>query len=284
MFTNPPKILAHVSAVAEKNFVVSEYILNKLDNDVTLFNRFCPHRMYPLAEPGTHVENITCKFHNFQWDRNGIPINNPKKITCGSAVVGKSGLIFKNFAEPDNHWVTDLANEKNLKYSHSCTGSSKGSWLWMMDIQADLLHIRPGTDVVHPGLAEVTDLDSVIMTEGDGWILQTSNTGWWLFVYPFTFVEWSPGCVCINYVTPCNITEEFGFDWITQFYYSFDAVEKKRFEFETLEDVFKEDVAVVELQKGNYFPLTTSQNRLEDHCVHFGNWVKKYKNDSSKKK
>jgi hypothetical protein len=230
------------------------------------------------------VENITCKFHNFQWDRNGVPINNPKKITCGPAVVGESGLIFKNFVEPNEQWVTDLANEKNLKYSHSLQGSSKGSWLWMMDIQADLLHIRTGTDVVHPGLSEVTDLNSIKMTSGNDWILQTCSTGWWLFIYPFSFVEWSPGCLSINYTTPRDINEEFGFDWITQFYYSPAVTVEKRAEFETLEDVYKEDVMVVESQRGKYFPLMKAMNRYEDHSVHFGKWVKSKINDPSKKK
>jgi hypothetical protein len=50
MFKNPPKILAHKSAIIEKNYVTPEYILNNDNNSVNLFNRYCPHRMYPLAE------------------------------------------------------------------------------------------------------------------------------------------------------------------------------------------------------------------------------------------
>ena len=282
MFINPPRIFAHISAIAEKNFVVSEHILNKSNNEVTLFNRFCPHRMYPLAEPGTHVENITCKFHNFQWDRNGIPINNPKKITCGSAVIGESGLIFKNFTEPDHQWVKDLYNEKYLQYSHSITGSSKGSALWMMEIQTDLLHIGHGE--IHPRLSTLVNLDNVKMEDGDNWVLQTYSDGWWLIIYPWTFVEWSPGCLGINTVTPNSDTNEFGFTWLTQFYFDDSVSEEKKNEFATLEDVFREDVQAIEMQKGKYFPLSVSVNRLEDHGVHFGKWVREHKNDPSKKK
>jgi hypothetical protein len=275
MFKNPPKILAHKSAIIDKNYVTPEYILNNSGNTVNLFNRYCPHRMYPLAQPGEQIENTVCKFHGFSWEKNGTPINNDRKIACGKSTVGKSGLIFKDFVEPAHQWVNDLASETELVYSHSCHGVSKGSWLWMMEIQADLLHIRQGDNVIHPDLSDVTNLDDVKMEDGDGWILQTCSTGWWLFIYPFTFIEWSPGCVSVNYTTPNNINDEFGFTWNTQFYYAPHITENKRKEFETLEDVFLEDVEAIEKQKGKYFPIIKPYNRLEDHCVHFGKWYRK---------
>jgi hypothetical protein len=282
MFKNPSKILAHLSALATGNFVVSDYIINKGQNNLNLFHRHCPHRMYPLAELGSIVENIVCKFHGFEWTKEGEPVNNNRKISCGSAQVGKSGLVLKNFIEPDSQWVNDLANETNLEFSHVCSGSSKGSWLWAMDIQADLLHIRTGNDVVHPGLSSVTDLEKISMYQGDGWALQTCSTGWWLCIYPYTFIEWSPGCLAILTCSPTS-DSEFGFTWLTQFYYAPDVSTTKREEFESLEDVFKEDVETIEKIKGKYFPLTIAHNHLEDHCVHFGKWFKENYSTSNSK-
>lgn len=279
IFNKPPKILAHKSSLTDKNFVTPEYILNNGQDHVNLFHRYCPHRMYPLAKPGEFVENIVCKFHGFEWDSNGNPTNNDRSIGCGKAQIGKSGLIFKDFIEPDHYWVEDLAKETNLEFSHVVEGKSSGSWLWMMEIQADLLHIRKGEDVVHPVLAEVTNLDDVGMEQGDGWILQTCSTGWWLFIYPFTFVEYSPGCLAVNYTTPNDVNNEFGFSYITQFYYDPEIKPSKRYEFETLQDVFLEDIEAIESQKGKYFPLMKTVNRLEDHCIHFGQWVTKNRLD-----
>lgn len=275
MFNKPPKILAHQSALAGGNFVTPEYILNQghPHEGINLFSRFCPHRMYPLADPGTSVDNIVCKFHGFEWTNHGVPINNDRKLNCGSAQLGKSGLVFKDFVEPDHHWVNDLAGETNLEFSHVCKGESKGSWLWMMEIQADLLHIRQGDNVIHPQLAEETNLDDVSMDQGNGWILQTCSTGWWLFVYPFTFVEWSKGCVAVNYTTPNDSNNEFGFSWITQFYYDPSTTAEQRKQFETLEDVFHEDIGAIEAQKGPYYPLMKTVSELENHCIHFGKWV-----------
>ena len=274
MFTRPPKILAHQSSLGNGNFVVPEYILNRNQSNITLFNRWCPHRMYPLADPGTTVENILCNFHGFEWAKDGTPINNNRKIACGNAQIGKSGLVFKDFVEPNHKWVDDLASETNLEYSHSCFGSSEGSWLWMMEIQTDLLHIRTGDNVVHPWLSSVEDLDNVTLESGDGWVIQTCSTGWWLCIYPFVFIEWSQGCLGINYTTPTDIDSEFGFTWMTQFYYDPSISQERRDIFEKLEDVFREDVVAIEKQKGQYFPITVPYNRLEEHCVHFGKWVK----------
>ena len=272
MFKNPPKILAHVSSVNNSNFVLPDYILNNGGNQINLFHRFCPHRMYPLHEPGDQVEEIQCKFHNFKWSSNGTPINNTKKLGCGNADIGKSGLVFKNFVEPDHHWVADLAREQNLEYSHSYTGTSKGSWLWLMEAEADLLHVYQ--QGIHPFLAQQINLEDIVMEQEDGWILQNHPTGWWLYIFPFTFVEYgNPGLVMVNTVIPHSKDSEYGFDWITQFYYDSTATPDRRYIFETLEQVFKEDVAATEKQKGNYFPLMKAMNRYEDHCVHFGKWV-----------
>lgn len=274
MFNNVPKILAHQSSIENKNFITPEYILHKSNDNVDLFHRYCPHRMFPLGSTGNQVENIVCKFHGYEWNKNGIPINNDRNLSCGKASIGRSGLIFQNFNEPAHRWVSDLEKENKLIYSHTETGSSNGSWLWMMEIQADLLHIRRGSNVIHPDLSENINLLEITMENGKDWILQSYTTGWWLFIYPFTFIEWQKGCLSINYTIPCDIKNEFGFFWNTQFYYDSNTSLLQRKKFETLEDVFKEDVSAIELQKGSYFPLMFTKDRLEEHCVHFGKWVK----------
>lgn len=271
MFKSIPRIFAHKSIVNQGNFVLPDYILNKGEDTINLFHRFCPHRMYPLHQPGEHVKNIHCKFHNFQWNEDGTPLNNSKKIHCGITNVGQSGLVFKNFIEPKHQWANDLASETELVYSHSCQGESKGSWLWLMDAEADLLHIHENG--IHPFLSQQVKIEDITMDQGEGWILQTHIDGWWLYIYPFTFVEYGrPGCVMINTVIPHNVNNEYGFRWITQFYYHPSVHPNTRMIFETLENVFKEDVATAEIQKGNYFPLMTAINKYEDHCVHWGKW------------
>ena len=271
MFKSMPRIFAHKSVVDKGNFVLPDYILNKGNDSVNLFHRFCPHRMYPLHQPGEHVENIYCKFHAFEWSKDGTPLNNTKKIHCGTTTTGKSGLVFKNFVEPDHQWVDDLAKESELVYSHTFQGESPGSWLWLMDAEADLLHLHKNG--IHPFLSQQVEVEDIVTDQGDGWILQNHPEGWWLYIYPFTFVEYGrPGCVMVNTVIPYDVNNEYGFKWITQFYYHPSIHPNTRMIFETLETVFKEDVATAELQKGNYFPLMKAMSKYEDHCVHWGKW------------
>jgi phenylpropionate dioxygenase-like ring-hydroxylating dioxygenase large terminal subunit len=275
MFKINPKIFAHQAALENGNYVLHDHILHKLDDQkVKLFKRYCPHRMYPLHKVGDVVTDITCKFHNFKWDMNGAPINNDKNLGCGKATIGQSGLIFTDFTEPNHSWVSDLLSEKSLKYSHSFSGMSKGNWLWMMDIQADLLHIQKNG--IHPELSQLIDLDEVITDQGDGWALQTYSGGWWLCIYPYTFVEYSKGCLAINYTVPNDKNDQFNFDWFSQFYFDPLVEEDKRKSFQKyFQDVFLEDLVAIEKQKGKYFPLMNTTDRLETHCVHFGEWYLK---------
>lgn len=273
MFKNKtPKFFAHVSALNEGNFVLPDFILNKDATGVNLFHRYCPHRMYPMHTPGEIVQDIKCKFHNFMWDKNGIALNNEKKLHCGKATIGRSGVLFKDFIEPNHKWVDDLSKEKNLKYSHSFQGESVGSWMWLLDAEADLLHLYK--DGIHPFLSQQIKLEDIQMDQGDGWILQTHPAGWWLYVFPFLFIEHSPGCVMINTVIPNDINSEFGFKWISQYYYDPCVDATARRIFETCEEVFREDVATAEIQKGKYFPLMKAMNRYENHSVHLGEWYK----------
>jgi hypothetical protein len=273
MFKNKiPKFFAHISSLEKGNFVLPDFILNEKNNEINLMHRYCPHRMYPMHEPGQIIQNIQCKFHNFKWEKDGTPINNDKKLNCGKITKGRSGVLFRDFVEPNHKWVDDLESEKNLHYSHSFQGSSKGSWLWLLDAEADLLHLYE--EGIHPFLSKQIDLEKIQMDQGDGWILQIHPTGWWLYVFPFLFIEYSPGCLMINTVIPDNIESEFGFSWISQYYYDSSVDVNTRRIFETCEEVFQEDVATAELQKGKYFPLMKAMNRYEEHSVHLGKWYK----------
>jgi phenylpropionate dioxygenase-like ring-hydroxylating dioxygenase large terminal subunit len=272
MFNKPPRILSHISVMNTGNYVLPDYILHRENNTVELFHRHCPHRMYPLHETGEIVDKIHCKFHNFNWDENGKPIDNNKKLICGTAHVGRSNLVFKDFIEPDHKWVDDLSKETNLKYSHLFSGESNGSWLWLMDAEADLLHVyRNG---IHPFLAEQIKLEDLKLDQGDGWIYQEHPSGWWVYIFPYTFIEYGyPGKLAVNRVFPKDENSEFGYTWVTQFYY--DSVHPNdRLIFETMESVFKEDVKASSKQKGPYFPLMNSETIYESHCLHFGKWYR----------
>ena len=240
MFKNKvPIILSHISVLDNGNYVLPDYILNKYFYEVRLFRKNCPHRMYPLHEIGDHVENIKCKLHGFEFDNSGKAINDhPYKLNCQSYNLGKSGIVFKNFIEPDHEWVDCIANEKELEYSHSYTGESNGSWLWLTEIEADLLHVWK--DGIHPWLYTQYDPYKVELQNGENWIFQKQQTGFWVYVFPYIFIEWTPGCLSLNCIFPKD-NSEWGYNWMTQIYFDPKVSNEEREIFNKIEEVFVED-------------------------------------------
>jgi hypothetical protein len=283
MFKKTPNIFAHVAGLEKGNLVLCDKIVVKDNDNYHIKSRECPHRGYLMHNPGDVVKNVVCKLHGFAWKNNGQPLSSEpycdhfyKLHHHGNATVGKTGLVFQNFVEPENaEWVEILAKDDSLKYSHSITETSNGSWLWLMEQMTDLLHVRQNG--IHPRQALETPLDNMKTDFGDGWSIQVYPTcygekGFWLFVYPGFNVEYEPGRLIITRVTPNDPSIEFGFTWQMQFYYSdnIDSVDKEAWE-KCLE-VYREDVKAVENIKRPFFPLKRTVNHWEDQMKHWGQW------------
>ena len=270
-----PKLLCHDSALSKTNkFIVPEFIVTKESNQFQALSRICPHRFYEIGEAGEQPEKIVCHFHGFEFNEIGKPVNNKFRLPCNSVDYHQqTGLIFKDFKRCDDlPIVKDVSSENNLQFSHTYHGTSKGSWLWLMEAEADLLHVRKNG--IHPWLANEVDAETeVSIDQGDGWIIQYHPTGWWFYLFPFTFIEWAKGCLSINYTIPHDVNNEYGFDWITQIYFDPSIDSDMRRHFNQIEPVFREDIAAIEKQKRPFRPLE-SDLRLETHSVHFGKWVK----------
>ena len=272
MYNKHPKILAHKSAFDLGNFAVDDYILGMGDGTIHKYHRLCPHRRYPIVDSHTSVTDMTCFFHGYKWDASGNPLNNRHNLSCGTLPTSKSGLVIENFSG-DASWIDDLAKETELKYSHTYNGGyTNASWLWMMDILADMQHIYE--DGVHPSLWKRIKAEQVTQTYGDCWNLQTHPTGWWLFVYPFTGIDYEPGRLMIMSIKPEKYEREFGFQWNMQFYYAdwVDAAQRAAFEETTL--TYEEDIATVEKIRDPWFPVVNPDNALEEPCVYWGKWAK----------
>jgi len=288
MFKKSPNVLAHVSALQNGNFVLQDKIIIKNNSEYEIKSRECPHRGYLMHNPGDMVNHVVCKLHGFSWDQSGNPLE--KESHCshfykmhhhGVAKPGKTGILFQNFVEPiDAEWVKILSESEGLAYSHSVTGSSNGSWLWLMEQMTDLLHIRQNG--VHPRQSLETPLEKIETDFGDGWAIQIYPTcynkkGFWLFVYPGFNIEYEPGRLMITRVTPNNQNEEFGFTWHMQFYYSPEIGKVEKEEWEKCIEVYKEDIEAIENIKRPFFPLKRTVNKWENQMKHWGEWYSENK-------
>ena len=283
MFTITPKIFAHVSAMKNGNFVLQDKIIIKNGDAYDIKSRECPHRGYLMHEPGDQVNNVVCKLHGFAWDQEGRPLE--KEPYCshfykmhhqGTAELGKTGILFQDFKEPDDaEWVNILSNAPPMVYERSITESSPGSWLWLMEQMTDLLHVRQNG--VHPRQSLETPLEDMDTDFGDGWAIQMYPTcygskGFWLFIYPGFNIEYEPGRLLITRVTPDDINNEFGFTWSMQLYYSPDIGKTEKEAWEKCIEVYKEDVKAIENIKRPFFPLKRTVNKWEDQMKHWGEW------------
>jgi hypothetical protein len=173
-------------------------------------------------------------------------------------------------AEPNSDWIAVIKNESNLRYDHSYIGHSSGSFLWMMDIEVDLLHLWEGG--IHPRLYDEVKPDQITKYSTDDWVCQMYPRGWWTFIYPYTLVEYGgAGRLAISSVTPDG-DGEFGFNWMMQFYYGPNVSIEEKILFEDMANVWDQDVEACEKIKGAYFPLKHAGSPYEEDCVSFGAW------------
>ena len=194
----------------------------------------------------------------------------------GTAKLGRTGILFENFNEPENaEWVNILNNAPPLRYERSIIEHSNGSWLWLMEQMTDLLHIRQNG--VHPRQSLETPLDSIKNEFGEGWSIQMYPTcygskGFWLFIYPGFNIEYEPGKLVVTRVTPDDVNHEYGFNWHMQFYYSANIGKVEKEAWEKCVEVYREDVAAIENIKRPFFPLKRTVNKYEDQTKHWCDW------------
>jgi phenylpropionate dioxygenase-like ring-hydroxylating dioxygenase large terminal subunit len=269
-----PRILTYKNVFKNANFFgSSNFVINQ---NLELFPNRCPHRGNKIIKPGTTKDLFQCNLHGWQWNNNGQPINNNVSLKSQQATLGESGLVFLNWDEPQGvQWVEDLKNS-TFEYSHSLHKQGFGDWRWQMEMHVDLLHVEK----IHPLLHSYVDCTKLRTERGNDWIAQYHDHGWWLFIYPFTHIEWEPGCFYFSEMTPKE--NDQGYDVYIHYYFDQQVDSVKRQEFAKMADqTFDEDIqAVNELSSASSYRMPSNcQHPLEQDIIHFYNWLKEGQND-----
>lgn len=263
-----PKILTHSRVFENNNFFGSnDYVINQ---ELKLFPNRCPHRGNKIVKPGTVKNTFKCGLHGWTWNSDGSPQNNNVNLRHQEATKGKSGLIFLDWEEPsDSKWVNDLKNS-NFIYSHSLHKIGNGDWRWQMEMHVDLLHVEQ----IHPLLNSYVDCTKLITERGNDWIAQHHDHGWWLFIYPFTHIEWEPGCFYFSEMTPRE--NDLGYDVYIHYFFDSNISADVKENFMKLADTtFDEDIkAVNEISAVSRYRMpSNAPHKLEEDIKHFYKWV-----------
>lgn len=270
--SNFPNILTHKDTfIFNKFYASARYIIN---SNLNYFFNKCPHRGNRIIEPGSVKNKFQCDLHGWQWDENGIPLNNSVNLVKKTVTKGQSGLIFLNWNEPqDAKWVNDLQID-NFIYGYNIIKQGLGDWRWQMEMHVDLLHVP----YIHDSLNKYIDVYTLKTDRGDDWICQYHDHGWWLFVYPYTHIEYEPGCLYISEISPNN---EKGYDVYIHYLFNplIDAKVKSNF-IKMAEITFDEDIKAVDnLSQNNVYKKPHKNlHVLEKDILHFYNWLDKNTN------
>lgn len=263
-----PKILTHRGVFNDNEFFgSSHFVVNK---DLRLFSNRCPHRGNKIIPPGTVKQEFKCGLHGWHWNTNGQSINNSVNLRSNQATVGNSGLIYLDWNEPtSSKWVKDLESD-NLQYSHSIKKYGSGDWRWQMEMHVDLLHVQ----FIHPLLNSYVDCNKLSSEKGYDWIAQYHEHGWWLFIYPFTHIEWEPGRLYFSEMTPRD--NSLGYDVYIHYLFSSSITDEQKRNFSYMaETTFDEDIqAVNELSNASKYRMPgNAKHILEQDIIHFYNWL-----------
>lgn len=263
-----PKIFTHFDIFKKNNFFgSSHYVINK---NLQLFSNRCPHRGNKIITPGSVKESFKCGLHGWSWSETGQGINNNVNLRPKQATKGSSGLVFLDWEEPINaRWVEDLRKDK-LEYSHSIKKEGTGDWRWQMEMHVDLLHVEH----IHPLLHSYVDCTKLTTEKGYDWIAQYHDHGWWLFIYPFTHIEWEPGCLYMSEMTPKE--DDQGYDVHIHYLFSPDTSEEQRRHFSRMAEItFDEDIkAVNDISISSKYRIPSNATHpLEQDIIHFYNWL-----------
>jgi phenylpropionate dioxygenase-like ring-hydroxylating dioxygenase large terminal subunit len=263
-----PKLLTHKDVFNNRNFFgSSHYVISK---KLEMFSNRCPHRGNKIIPPGNCKDTFTCGLHGWSWSDAGEPANNNVNLRPRSVNVGHSGLVFLDWEEPSGtKWAKDLAQDQ-FEYSHSVKKHGEGDWRWQMEMHVDLLHVSK----IHPLLDSYVDVGKLTTEYGSDWIAQHHDHGWWLFVYPFTHIEYEQGCLYFSEMAPRETGQ--GYDVYIHYLYNTSINTKTRKNFEHIaETTFDEDIqAVNELSAvSKYRAPSNAPHPLEQDIVHFYNWV-----------
>lgn len=191
-----------------------------------LANNICPHQQSLIIS--SMQENIQCQYHAWAWDNNGNPISNGATSICNDFKLNmKDAHVSKNLIFSEQIDLSSIPLDfSHMRLVQERSDIINASYKNIIDVFLDVDHIS----VVHPdvytkvGVAEKTEVDWEFYDWGSIQFVQKNNpydknfestlmgfkeeelSAIWVTLYPYTTIDWQPGCLTIVVCVPLSET------------------------------------------------------------------------------
>jgi phenylpropionate dioxygenase-like ring-hydroxylating dioxygenase large terminal subunit len=220
--------LAHVNdIVLNLKKPLAQYQLKKIlvnNGQFKLVNNVCPHQKSLIIS--AMQENLQCRYHAWSWDNNGNPVSNGQTTICNNFhLTMKDVYISNNLIFSEKVDLLSLPVDfSHMRLVEERIDMIDTSYKNIIDVFLDVDHIS----VVHPGLYTKVGVSTSVKVDwefydwGNIQLVQKNNpydenfektllgldeeklSALWVTVYPYTTIDWQPGCLTIVVCVPIN--------------------------------------------------------------------------------
>jgi phenylpropionate dioxygenase-like ring-hydroxylating dioxygenase large terminal subunit len=221
--------LAHVNDIVPNlkkplaQFQLKKTLIN--NGQFKLVNNICPHQKSLIISKSQ--DTLQCRYHAWSWNDKGEPISNGTTSVCNNfQLVMKETYTSNNLIFSEQVDLSSLPLDfSHMKLVEERTDTINANHNNIIDIFLDVDHIS----VVHPdvytkvGIAEKTEVHWEYYDWGSIQLVQKNNlydkdfestllgseedlSAVWITVYPYTTIDWQPGCLTIVVCVPVNET------------------------------------------------------------------------------
>jgi phenylpropionate dioxygenase-like ring-hydroxylating dioxygenase large terminal subunit len=191
-----------------------------------LINNICPHQQSLIISDTQ--QDMKCQYHAWSWDNEGNSISNGTTSVCNNFKLSvKDTFISNNLVFSKDIDISSIPIDFSyMKLIEERTEIVNSSYKNIIDVFLDVDHIS----IVHPdvytkvGVAEKTEVKWEYHDWGSIQFVQKNNpydenfqstmiglkeedlAAVWITVYPYTTIDWQPGCLTIVVCVPVNDT------------------------------------------------------------------------------
>lgn len=284
--------LSHITDISPdfkkplSQFNNNKSLFNK-DGEFKLINNICPHQGSRIIN--STQKELSCQYHSWKWDQNGKPISNGTTKICNNYDILMKDAYIQNslvFSENINLESISDCDFGHMRLVQERTEIVNSDYRNIIDVFLDVDHIS----IVHPevytkvGVNVDPEIEWSYYDWGSIQLVHKNNpydkafdqtliglpqeklAAIWVTVYPYTTIDWQPGCLTVIVCRPIDesITETT--------IYKYRDIRYSDDNWKINSDIWETAWVQDSIQAENIVTRTQNLKHLEESKIHFRNW------------